>query len=580
MKQRLFWYGGLLLLLVGMGGCGGGGGGDNGGGGGGGAGLPLATGTFVKTFGPAATNGNVMPFGADGFGDVKHQMLYTAAEIGGAGRITALRFKYSASVAASVTCPNTTIRLGHTRLTALTTTFGANVNQGSGSQRTVLDNTTVSIPAGAAGAWFEIPLATPFEYNGIDNLVVEVERTTTCSGEVPVASVDASGNRRAFSSATDSAPGAAEHNPTTADGVDTTHLLQQFVFSGGDDKIDLGGAGNNFWPFTQLNGNEKLRIQNLYLASEINGSGPITGVAFQINTATVAGSYTYTLKLGHSTLTALAATFASNYAGAPTTVANAVSFTIPAGVPAGEWVWVPVPDGVFTYNGTDNLIVEVATSSGTADTFLRSATIAGRRVNAFYTTGTATTGSVDSTAYHIALRFNGGTMDVNTPFGVSGGGADLFLFHNLDGKRQWLYLATELGSKGAITKIACRSRRDSTAESDLNYTVVLSHTTAATLGADFAANLAAPVTVFSSTFSIPAALTGDWLEIPLATPFAYNGKDNLVVQIEGTGGADENAQCVMDFATRYAARSVENESSGTSSGTVTDGLLDMRFTLQ
>lgn len=498
------------------------------GGGGGGGAAPastsLVTGTFVRMFGPAASGDNAIPFSTGVFGDVKHQMLYTAAEIGGAGRITALRFTRS-TVATSVTCPNTTIRLGHTSLSALTATFGTNVNQGSGSQRTVLDNTTVTIPASTL---FEIPFSTPFEYNGIDNLVVEVERTTACSGTVDVASVIAGGNRRAVSSATDTSPGTAQHNQTTAGLVDTTHLLQQFVFSGGDDRIDLGGIASDVLPFVDTAGVgiERPRIQNLYLSSEINGAGPITGIAFQLNTLSVAGSYTYTLKLGHSTLATLGATFAGNYADSPVTVANAVSFAIPAGVPAGEWVWVPIPNDVFTYNGTDNLIVEVAVSAGTANTFLRTAAIAGRRVAVSDDTGTAIAGRVGSSAAHIALRFNGGTMDV---IGASGASTDVF--GSLLSGRQFLLRAAELGTSGAIDKLACRLGASSTAASYANFTVTLAHTAQTALAATDATNVAGGTTVFNATFNIPAGLSaGDWVEIPFSTPFTYNGVDNLVVQ--------------------------------------------------
>ena len=580
-KRVLTGVGSLFVLSM-LAACGGGGGGGGGGGAAPGP-TPPVTGTFIKTFGPASTIGNSLPFGTDFAGDAKLQTLYTAAEIGAAGRITALRF-FRSDVTPSITCPNTTIRLGHTSLSAPTATFGTNVNQGRGTQRTVLDNTTATIPAGATGTWFEIPFAVPFEYNGVDNLVVEVERTTACSGEAVIASVNASGNRRAFAFNTDNTPGTADHDTTTAFPVDTTLLLQQFVFSGGDNKIDLGGTDNNIWPFanTAVVGNERPRIQNLYLASEINGSGPITGVAFQLNDLSVAGSYTYTLKLGHSTRTTLGVTFASNYAGSPVTVANAVSFDIPANITAGEWVWVPIPNGVFTYNGTDNLIVEVATSAGSVNTNLRAGIIAGRRVYVNDTLGTATTGAVDDVAYHIALRFHGGTMDVHTPEAMSSASSDIFPFYGTDNKRQYLYRAAELGTKGNISKIACRAGSGGDAETGFNYTVVLSHTSASALSGNFAASLTSPVTVFNGSFDLPAVAVGDWIEVPLTTAFAYNGVDNLVVQFGGTGGADFGFACAVDGAARYADRRLISfpSSAIATDGIVTAGLPDMRFTLE
>jgi hypothetical protein len=562
---------GLMIASVfALAACGGGGGGGDHGGGG------LASGTFTRTFSPASSGGNQVPFGIGLFGDVTYQGLYTAAEVGGSGRITTLRFQNVLANPGPITCPNTTIRLGHSNLAALTATFASNTNVGTA--QVVLNNATVNVPA-AAGAWFDIALTTPFDYNGVDNLVVQVDRTTVCSGAA-VFGVDNSSiaSRRAWSAATDTTPGTAQNNTTTG-AVDTEVVWMQFVFTGGDNKLDFGGVGTNTWPFDDNNALGGLRIQSLYLASEINGSGPITGIAYQANALTVAGTYSYSLKLGHSTLAALTTNYAGNYASPPTVVANAVAnFTIPANVPSGGWIWVPIPDGVFTYNGTDNLIVEVSTTAGSATNSWRVTSIAGRR--AANNGATAPTAAVvDAFLNHIALRFNGGPMAVITPGGM--GAADLTPFYNTDGKRQFLYRAAELGTAGTISKLACRASIGGGAETGFNYTVVLSHSTAAALGGTYATNLTSPVTVFSGTLNIPATLVGDWFEIPFTTPFSYNGKDNLVVQVGGTGGTAGGAGCAVDVgnAARYTGRRVFSALSTDAVGTVSDSLLDMRFTL-
>jgi hypothetical protein len=520
--------------------CGGGGGAD----GAAPAPTPLATGTFIKTFGPAATGGSGAVFGTT---DVKHQMLYTAAEINGVGRITALRFKYSGLEAASVTCPNTTIRLGHTHLTALTATFGTNVNQVAGSQRTVLDDTTLTIPTGKPGHWFEIPFATPFEYNGIDNLVVEVERTTACSATVGAAYVIAGGNRRAVSVATDSAPGTAQHNQTAADFVDTAHLLQQFVFSGGDNAVRYPNVGGNAIPFS-TNVNHQ-HVQMLHLATDINGSGPITGIAM-IGTEepTDAATYTVNIKLGHTSLAALTGTFADNFnSGSPVNVATAATFNVPAGVPAGTPIWLPL-DGVFAYNGTDNLIVDIEVTTGSANTSWAFDAIAGRRL--FAAVGNAT-GAVDIATYHTVFRFNGGTMDI---IGVNS--ASVAVFASSAGGHQFLLRAAELGTSGSIDKLACRLSVSSTAASYPNFTVTLAHTAQTALVATDATNVAGGSTVYNATFNMPAdLLVGDWVEIPFSTPFSYNGVDNLVVQTTtGAGPSTQPCQVMGTDATRFLGR--------------------------
>ncbi len=530
-----------LAVLLAVAACGGGGG-D----GGGAAPPPLAVGTFVKTYSPAVSGNLNFPFY---LGDDKHQTLYTASEVGGAGKISALHFRRAFAVATPVTCPNATVRLGHTSLSALTSDFASNIDRSS--LVTALNNATVTIPAGAANTWFEIPFTTPFGYNGVDNLVVEIEKTAGCTENVSVTVFSAATDRRAFSYAVDSDPATAQHNQTTASTVDTVQLWAKFAFAGGDDKIDLGGAGSNSWPFAIaiVGVSERPRIQNLYLASEINGSGPVTGIAFQMNATSPGSNYTYSLKLGHSTLAALGNTFASNYSGSPMTVANAVTFSIPAGIPAGEWVWVPIPDGVFTYNGTDNLIVEVAAGAGTASTPLRYASIAGRRVWVNDTTGTATTGAVDPVVNHIALRFHGGPVSVLTNGGI---GTTLAFSATITTGGLNLYRATELGSAGTITSVACRMwDLTSTATSYANYRVIIGHSNRTSLSATTADNFVSQTTAVSGTVSVPAGLVrGDWIEVPLSTPFTYDGKRNLAIWMGTTGasGAVTNHNCKTSSA--------------------------------
>jgi len=569
--RNLAWL--MTISVLALAACGGGGGGD-----GGRTPEPLATGTFTRTFNTGPALGIVVPFWDSVWGDVTAQFLFTAAEVGGGGKIVTLRFQRQTANAAATTCPNTTIRLGHTSIADLTGTYATDMNQGT--PLIVFNNATLTIPSGAAGSWFDVPLTTPFGYNGTDNLVVQVDRTTICSGGVETAVRTTVANRLATSFAADATAGTADNNTTTGALFAYTAWMQ-FVFSGGDNRLDFGGVVSNTWPFADNNALGGLRIQNLYLASEINGSGPITGIAYQTNATTVAGTYSYTLTMGHSTLAALTTNYAGNYSGSPTVVANAVAtFTIPAGVPAGQWIWVPIPDGVFTYNGTDNLIVEVSTTTGTVSNSWRTTSIVGRRApNNGATAPTAAV--VDGFANHIALRFNGGPMEVITPTGIAGGVGDAMPFWAVNGKRQYLYHAAELGTKGTISKLACRAVLPGAAETNFSYTVLLSHSTASTLGTTYATNLSTPTTVFSGVLNIPAVLVGDWLEIPFSTPFGYNGKDNLVVEVSGTGGTASGSACALDLgnAARYTGRRVFSGVSSDAAGTLQDNLIDMRFTL-
>jgi hypothetical protein len=557
---------GLMIASVfALAACGGGGGGSHGG---------LATGEFTRSFNPT----DDATFASSYFSPTTYhsQSLYLASAINGSGRITKIRVQYASAEPAAITCPDVTIKMGHTSVTSptgLSTTFANNVQQGRGAHQTVLANGSIVFPVGVATNWHEIVLGAPFDYNGVDNLIVEITVNTVCDGT--------------FNTDVEAALPYTSHiwdaNPANlvAAGSGTFLADMQFVFAGGDNKLDFGGVGTNTWPFDDNNAAGGLRIQSLYLASEINGSGPITGIAYQTNATTVAGTYSYSLSFGHSTLSALTINYASNYSGSPTMVANAVAnFTIPAGVPAGEWIWIPIPEGVFTYNGTDNLIVDVSTTAGSATNSWRVTSIAGRRAP---NNGAASTTAaiVDGNANHITLRFNGGPMAVITPGGMAGGIGDAMPFWAINGKRQYLYRAAELGTGGTISKLACRAVLSGAAETNFNYTVILSHSTASTLGTTYATNLATPTTVFSGVLNIPAVLVGDWLEIPFSTPFGYNGKDNLVVEVSGTGGTASGSACAMDLANaaRYTGRRVFSGGSSDAAGTLQDNLIDMRFTL-
>lgn len=523
----------LFIFTIGVtASCGGGGGGSSSGGGGtsggGGGSTPLVSGTFIKSFAPTVTGDNAMPFGSGSFGDVRHQVVYTAAEVGAAGQISAIRFQYVATLGAAVTCPNTTVRLGHTSLSALTTTFANNINRSS--PQTIIDNATVTIPAGSAGNWFTIVLATPFNYNGVDNLVVEIERTTACNGNVYIAIVNAADNRRAESNAADTTAGSTQHDTVTADYADIVHPLQQFVFSGGDDRVLYGGVSANAIPFAQSNLPELRHAQLLYHASEIAGSGPITGIAFIVGQQTTANDYVVTVRLGHTTLSALTDTFAANFnSGAPVTVASNLSFKVPAGILVGRPIWIPL-SGAFSYNGTDNLIVDIeVTGPFAASTFIRAhGSLAGRRL---YAAVGAATGAVDNQGgYDTYFRFHGATMDVMLNIGnvastqVLGSGSS--------GQIQSLYDAVRLGTGGSITNMAVQMSTASDATTVPNVKIYIGHTTKTALAItdSYASNMDNATLVYSGSLNVPAGLQqGDWLTIPLITPFAYDPTRNLTV---------------------------------------------------
>ena len=236
--------------------------------------------------------------------------------------------------------------------------------------------------------------------------------------------------------------------------------------------------------------------------------------------------------------------------------------------------------GTFSYNGRDNLIVEIEVSSATGNTpWYQHESISGLYSRSWGQPGSSTALSRNTMQHHTMLRFKGDRISVNTPGGMSGGSAETFPFNTNDGKVQYLYLASELGSSGSIGSLACRAAASSTNDS-YNYTIRLDHSSAHTLSTTFADNLVNPITAFSGTYSISSGqLQGDWFEIPLSNPFSYSCSSNLVVEIGGIGGISNS--CVVDTTSTalYSQRRVSGGSGDTTGSNSSAYMIDLQLTL-
>jgi len=523
----------------------------------------LVNGSFTKT------TGAIVPSGFSGLIDAtsyRHfQYLYKATEIKGSGYIKAISFGYSVDQVLDVTCPNFSIKMGHTSLPDLTNTFANNIQEGKGTLQTVLNSTTVTFPAGHTDDKHTLILDVPFYYNGIDGLVVEVERGSSCSGTF-------------YDKATTGIPYTSILQTNVMGSLTGTNLNYysnlEFEFSGGEDAVVF--TNNPGWLAVPLTTISSLRkSQFLYTKDQINGSGPITGIAFPIGgMPSTNEEYTLTVKLGHSTLNDLGSTFAANYSDAPATVANNIILKVPAGLPVGSDLWIPMPDGNFIYNGIDNLIVEIDIISTTGNTFWK--VHSGANMTRLLGSSGAATGSMDTVVNDIKFRFYGGSIDVITDDGDSTG---LFFNNVLNPTRQSLYLATELGSSGLINKIACRmSSASSAAGSFPNFVITMGHSDVSTLSPTYADNYLDSMVVYNGTYILPGSyIRGDWIEFPV-TPFAYNGVNNLVVRVESDAGTSNRCFLSSPDAIRYPAHSVGDADRTLLTGaTIDNRKVDMRF---
>lgn len=452
---------------------------------------------------------------------LRFHLLYRADDINGSGNISALRFRLAEDLPANVTCNNTTLKIGHTNFANLSSTFASAIETGQGSFVTLLDNAPLTIPAGTAGSYMEIPLPGTFNYNGVDNLLIEISRSSACSGNVILTAGSGLGYDATLKSIV---------SDTAVSGVNyDSNMTVSFQFSGGDNEVTFPGAALDTPPFSDIS---QGKVQILYTPDEINGSGPISGIGFQMAGTSLENDVTYTLKLGHSSML-LSNTFSDNFnLEAPLTLADNVSFTIPAEIPGGEYFWVPIPEGTFTYNGTDLLLLEIDVSSATAvTTLVCNANELGRR--AVGDSGADLASSIDSFAYNTKFRFSGAPVQVmpkgnSSPYFVLGGYAGTGA-----GQIQSLYKPNLVGSGGVINSINVRLKADSVAATIPNYRIYMGATVKNILDVfdTYSSNMELNSTlVFDGSFDIPAGLkAGDWLTIPLQTGFTYDPTQNLSV---------------------------------------------------
>jgi hypothetical protein len=410
-----------------------------------------------------------------------------------------------------------------------------------------------------AGAAVTLPLDGRFVYDGADDLLVD-HSSGGCGGEVSLA---ARGGGETL--------GAADREAVA--GLPTGWTPETTVrFSAGDAAVTIGGPPlSGEAPFAVGGG----RVHLLEEAAAIGGQGRLVGVGFPVADATTGGAYAVSLRIGHTTRASLLEylDLQVNFDETPSTIATGAPFRVPAGLAAGDRVWLPVDPAGFLYDGRRGLVLDVTAEGATGATgWLARPHPAGALARLVRGHPLATAGTLDAVAYDLALRFAGGPVTVRTPAGLAGPAADPLGA----GRRQYLYLASEIGSAGEVATVACRLRADVPAGTTVDLTVRLGHLDGDRLPERFVDGLAL---ARSGTLALAAgARAGDWLPVPLGSPVPYDGRRALVVEFSGGGAA--GPLCVLDEATgapRYAARRLAAASPLAATGGATDALIDLRF---
>jgi len=115
------------------------------------------------------------------------QMLYVPADVGETGAIVSVGWGPSSNALFAASHENIELRLGHTSVQSLGTDWESNINIGSGQlvyngEYSIPQRLNIDPPGLTAGYWDWPVLTTPFEYNGINNLVFDatVEGGNNC----------------------------------------------------------------------------------------------------------------------------------------------------------------------------------------------------------------------------------------------------------------------------------------------------------------------------------------------------------------------------------------------------------------
>lgn len=168
----------------------------------------------------------------------------------------------------------------------------------------------------------------------------------------------------------------------------------------------VGGGtpnSNNTYPFWGIF--SAFRWQTMWFKSEINEAGPVSKIEWNTWNNTSGGSYNNCdILLCHTGVSAITSTFAANYGGKTPVKVFSGTYTL-SSYPVNTWVNIVAPTN-FTYNNTDNLLMEVSWQGGSGSTNSMkvrtsgSPPYPGRVWNT--SSKTATTGSIQASYHHYA----------------------------------------------------------------------------------------------------------------------------------------------------------------------------------
>jgi hypothetical protein len=118
----------------------------------------------------------------------------------------------------------------------------------------------------------------------------------------------------------------------------------------------------------------------------------------------------------------------------------------------------------------------------------------------------------------------------------------------------------------------------------MNYKAIIGHSGVEILETTSANNFIDQTTVIDGTVMVPAGhLIGDWITLPLTTPFEYDGKQNLAVWLGTTAasGVVSSTQCKVSSAdaARYPSQIATGSPDAVTLASPVNNKMDMQFVI-
>ncbi len=328
----------------------------------------------------------------------------------------------------------------------------------------------------------------------------------------------------------------AVHDPVDADW--TTSVGGSGGSAEGTTTITVGNGSGGSYGYPLYSDWNYGRDQMLYLASEIGQAGTITKIRFNQTSCTTAHDMNnVVIHMKETTMTEFASAtwqtegtlvWSGNLHFDPTTGWYEIALTNP-----------------FVYSGSQNILVSVYQQDGS----YVNASLMWARTSSSPTyrhlTGFSDTenppqthdGSVNffTLSYYVPdIQFDI-TTPVSGPTRTIGTETTSYQRYPLDAyykqtRAQMIYLASEAGEAGTISKIRFQVYSSSDVDTFDIAEVWIGHT-AATYLTGWIDNAAHTKVYGPAALSVPVVTSGEWFEITLSTPFAYDGTNNLVVSL-------------------------------------------------